>query len=102
MRGECTTDAHGRTIKISGYEAVVRAHREKMKTARARKVMELRRFLVEPVFRIIKEQMDARRFLLRGLSNVQAEWHLLCTAFNLRKLYKYWWLPRLTPADTAF
>ena len=101
VRDECTSDAYGRTIKINGYEAVVRAHWEKMQTARARKVMELRKFIVEPVFGIIKEQMDARRFLLRGLSNVQAEWHFLCTAFNLRKLYKYWWLPGLAPANTA-
>jgi hypothetical protein len=101
VRDQCTSDAHGRTIKISGYEPVLRAHRHKMKTARARKVMELRKFLVEPVFGIIKEQMDARRFLLRGLGNVQAEWHLLCTAFNLRKLYKYWWLPRLASANMA-
>ena len=40
--------------------------------------------LVEPVFGIIKEQLGARRFLLRGLRHVEAEWTVLATAFNLR------------------
>ena len=32
----------------------------------------------------------ARRFLLRGLANVNAEWSLLAAAFNLRSLGKIW------------
>ena len=46
--------------------------------------------LVEPVFGIIKEQLAARRFLLRGFANVSAEWTLLGTAFNLRTLWRVW------------
>jgi len=42
------------------------------------------------VFGIVKEQMGARRFLLRGLANVNAEWSLLAAAFNLRSLGKIW------------
>ena len=45
-----------------------------------------RKQLVEPAFGIIKEQQGARRFLLRGLVNVEAEWTMLATAFNLRML----------------
>jgi len=29
---------------------------------------------------------DMRRFLLRGLAGVRAEWQWCCTAFNLKKL----------------
>ena len=101
VRDDCTSDAHGRAIKISGYEVVVQAHRQKMQTDEARRLMELRKLIVEPVFGIMKEQMDSRRFLLRGLTNVRAEWHLLCAAFNLRKLYKYWWKPRVVATRTA-
>ena len=50
----------------------------------------LRKQLVEPVFGIIKEQQRARRFLLRGLANVAAEWTMLATAFNLRTLCRVW------------
>lgn len=50
----------------------------------------MRKQTVEPVFGIVKEQMGARRFLLRGLANVNAEWSLLAAAFNLRSLGKIW------------
>lgn len=57
-----------------------------------------RQHLVEPVFGIIKEQQRARRFLLRGLANVAAEWALLATAFNLRTLWRLW---RAPPPEAA-
>ena len=80
---------------------MVIAHREKMRTDEAKELMNLRKSIVEPVFGTIKEQMDARRFLLRGLANVRAEWYFLCTAFNLRKLYKHWWLPQVKATQKA-
>ena len=46
--------------------------------------------MIEPVFGIVKEQQSARRFLLRGVANVAAEWSLLATAFNLRTLWRIW------------
>ena len=49
-----------------------------------------RKRLIEPIFGILKEQLSARHFLLRGLPNVQAEFHLLATAFNLRTLWRIW------------
>ena len=44
----------------------------------------------EPTFGILKEQLGARRFLLRGLANVRAEFTLMATAFNLRTLSQVW------------
>ena len=40
----------------------------------------------EMPFAVMKVCFDMRRFLLRGLSGVQAEWQWCCTAFNLKKL----------------
>ena len=40
--------------------------------------------LIEPLFAILKNQLGAQQFTLRGLTNVKAEWSLLATAFNLR------------------
>ena len=34
----------------------------------------------------MKACVDMRRFLLRGLEGVQAEWQWCCTAFNSKKL----------------
>jgi len=45
--------------------------------------------MVEPVFGMIKETLGYRRFLLRGLQKVKGEWGIICTAFNLLKLYRY-------------
>ena len=61
-----------------------------MSTPAAKEAYGLRKQLVEPVFGIIKEQQGARRFLLRGLVNVAAEWTMLATAFNLRTLCRVW------------
>jgi hypothetical protein len=46
----------------------------------------LRKQVVEPVFGQIKQARGFRQFLLRGLSNVRAEWAIICTAHNLQKL----------------
>ena len=61
-----------------------------MATLAATEVYKLRKQVVEPVFGIIKEQQGGRRFLLRGLTNVAAEWTVLATAFNLRTLCRVW------------
>ena len=61
-----------------------------MTTERARSLYARRKELIEPIFGILKEQLGARRFLLRGLANVRAEFRLLATAFNLRTLWRVW------------
>ena len=71
-------------------EAALSRHREWMETPEARAAYKRRAGLVEPVFGIIKEQLGARRFLLRGLRSVEAEWTVLATAFNLRTLWRAW------------
>ena len=80
----------GRSLAIGPHDAVLRRHRAWMSTWAAKEAYRLRKQLVEPVFGIIKEQQGARRFLLRGLANVAAEWTMLVTAFNLRTLYRVW------------
>ena len=80
----------GRSLTIGPHDAVLRRHRAWMSTSAAKEAYGLRKQLVEPVFGIIKEQQGARRFLLRGLANVAAEWTVLATAFNLRTLWRAW------------
>jgi transposase len=46
----------------------------------------LRKQVVEPVFGQIKEARGFRQFLLRGIEKVKAEWAMICTVHNLRKL----------------
>jgi transposase/IS5 family transposase len=89
--GVCTKDVHtGRSLWIGPTDALLRRHRQWMTTREAKTLYSRRKELPEPIFGILKEQQGSRRFLLRGLSNVQAEFHLLATAFNLRVLWKVW------------
>lgn len=77
--GVCTKDRRkGRVLEIGPHDAVLRRHRAWMETTEAKQAYRLRQQLVEPVFGILKEQLGARRFLLRGLASVkQNGWCLL-------------------------
>ncbi|PYV12209.1 MAG: hypothetical protein DMG23_01855 [Acidobacteria bacterium] len=48
-----------------------------------------RQALVEPVIGVLKEQRGMRRFRLRGLGKVGVEVALMCTAFNLTRLWRF-------------
>jgi transposase len=63
-----------------------RAMKARLRRGGWRSRYRLRKQTVEPVFGQIKEAMGFRRFLLRGLEKVQAEWQMVCAAFDLRKL----------------
>jgi hypothetical protein len=45
-----------------------------------------RKAMVEPVIGQIKQARGFRTFLLRGLTQVQAEWSPVCTTHNILKL----------------
>jgi len=63
--------------------------RAKLRTARGRAVYGLRKGVVEPVFGQIKGARGFRRFSLRGLAKIKAEWRLVCLTHNLLKLWRY-------------
>ena len=95
--GVCTKDGvRGRSLVVSFHDEALYRHRAWMSTDEAREVYKLRKQLVEPVFGIVKEQQNVRRFLLRGLANVAAEWTVLATAFNMRVLWQKWRSRRFT------
>ncbi len=60
----------------------------KLRTKKGRETYSKRKYIVEPVFGQIKETRGFRRFLLRGLENVSAEWDLICLTHNLLKLFR--------------
>ena len=89
--GVCTKNASvGRSLQIGQYDTSLRRHRDWMASSEAQKAYLRRLPLVEPLFAIIKHQLGAQRFTLRGLANVKAEWNMLATAINLRTLWKVW------------
>jgi hypothetical protein len=51
--------------------------------------------MVEPVFGSMKEQKHFRRFLLRGIDKVQAEWSFACATFNLWRMFRRGYEPQM-------
>jgi hypothetical protein len=62
--------------------------RAKLQTAAGRAIYARRKTLPEPVFGQIKEARGFRRFWLRGVRNVRAEWAVICLTHNLLKLFR--------------
>ncbi len=60
----------------------------KLRTKQGRAAYAKRKQTVEPVFGQIKQARGFRRFLLRGLEPVRAEWRLICLGHNLLKLFR--------------
>ena len=67
----------------------------KLLTIKGRCTYALRKQIVEPVFGQIKEARGFRRFLLRGLEQVRAEWEMICITHNLLKLFRSGLAPKL-------
>lgn len=88
--GQCTKDRHGRTVERWPWSEVMIAHRAKMATATAVETYAARGQIIEPVFGWIKENWGFRRWTVRGLAKVSAQWQWICAASNLRQLYRRW------------
>jgi transposase len=52
-----------------------------------------RKVIPEPVFGWIKQVLGFRSFSMRGITAVSAEWRLICTAMNLKRLHRLGWTP---------
>jgi transposase len=64
------------------------AMRARLNSEHDKAVYAQRQAVVEPVFGQIKERRGFRRFSLRGLRKVRAEWLLICLTHNLLKLHR--------------
>jgi len=61
---------------------------QKLKSQEGKEIYKKRKQTVEPVFGIIKEVLGFRRFSLRGEAQTDAEWSLVCSAYNLKRFFK--------------
>jgi hypothetical protein len=62
---------------------------KKLRTPTGRVLYAARKHIVEPVFGQIKRIRGFRKFLLRGLELVSAEWQLICLTHNLLKIWRH-------------
>jgi transposase len=72
---------------------VIGAMRAKVRGLAGHALYALRKAIVEPVFGQIKAARGFRRFSVRGLVKVRAEWLLICLTHNLLKLFRAGWTP---------
>ena len=61
--------------------------KHKLETPQGKELYRQRKHTVEPVFGIIKHCMGFRQFLTRGKENVSNEWNLVCSAYNMKRMF---------------
>ena len=75
-------------LNVSKYFTAQReAMEEKISTEEGILLRINRSIQAEGVFAMIKEDMNFRRFMMRGKKNVNVEWHLVSMAYNILKLH---------------
>lgn len=61
--------------------------RHRLKTNAGKTLYAKRKATVEPVIGVIKHSMKFKQFSLRGLKAVEAEWKLVVTSWNIKRLF---------------
>lgn len=85
----CTKSKDGiRYLKMFPHELQRNTMTATMATNRAKELYRLRQQIVEPVFGDIKENIGVRGFLTRGIATVRGEFHLICTAVNIKRIWE--------------
>src|ERR1700736_82472 len=86
------TRNRSRLVNAQRYPAFARMA-QWMRTPEAAGHYRRRKVIPEPVFGWIKQVLGFRSFSLRGLTAVSAEWRLMCTALNLKRMHRMSWMP---------
>ncbi len=97
---QCSRNKRGREISISVHQAVIERQRTKRKDPEKKRLLALRKAIIEPVFAWTKRHMGFDRCTVYGLGAVKAQWCLVCSTINLKKLYKHWRSGRIVLAST--
>ena len=86
VRSLCSRDPKGRIIEVSPHHAAIARNQRALSDPEIRKLMRDRSAIVERIFAEIKETLGFRRWTMAGKAKVAAQWALMCTAMNLRRM----------------
>jgi transposase len=86
----CSQDKQGRKITVTPYHEAMARQRIRQQDPGNRQKLGKNRLAVERVFGEIKANQGFRRWTYRTLEGAQTQWAVVCTAYNLRKLYLIW------------
>jgi transposase len=78
---------------IRGDLPATRRMAQRLNTPEGRAHYRRRKTIPEPVFGWIKQVLGFRTFSMRGMQAVSAEWRLICTAMNLKRMHRLGWTP---------
>lgn len=95
VRPQCTKDRHGRGIERSPYSESILRQKEKQRDKAKAELLRKRKIIVEPAFARVKHLLEFRRWSMRGLEKVQAQWEFVCAVVNLGRIYPHWREQRL-------
>ena len=87
VKTKCTK-AEQRTVARDDRRPLLEQMRERLKTDTGKERYLQRMHTTEPVFGNIKHNSGYRYFLLRTLKKVNGEFNLMCTAHNIKKIFK--------------
>jgi len=90
VRAQCSKDERGRTIKRSPFDEARQENLERTKQPENADIQKRRATTVERHFGQTKWNDGFRRFTVRDLEKVDAQWLLQMGVQNLRKLYPHW------------
>jgi len=83
--------ALGREDKVVAIDTKKRPYtelmRKRMASAPGRTAYKERKWIVEPVFGWVKRILGFRQMSMRGLPKAKAEWSLVCTVLNLKRMH---------------
>ena len=100
-KSACTKDKLGRGIKRFEGEEEMNRQAEKLRSPRNQVLWSLRKEVVEHLFGLIKQVDGFRRFTAWGLEGARAQWSIVCTVVNVRKLLPHFLAGRLRGAQLA-
>jgi len=91
VRASCTKDLRARRfVEIWPHTLAVQRMRARVRQPGAAAQLRRRGQVIERVFGQIKQHEGFRRWTVRGLEGVNAQWALICCAINLRALNRNW------------
>lgn len=87
LRSQCIPDKTAyKKVAASEYFQSIQIHKEKMKTVKAKNMMQQRASLVEHPFGTIKQTLGWSHYLVRGLEKVGGENALIMFTYNFKRL----------------
>jgi transposase len=84
--GKLCSSKKARVVEIGPHYGAVLRQRQKMADADTRKSLKRRSEIIERLFGQIKGNDGFRRWTFRGTEKVAAQWTMICTTINLRRL----------------